>query len=251
MLSKKMLKYIQSLHLKKFRTKENSFIAEGDKIIKEFLLAKKFELKILCAEPSWLDQNKQILKGVSPEIVYEVGEQALDQISNLKTPNAVLGVFKQKLFDSPELKNKITLMLDDLQDPGNMGTIIRIADWFGIEQIICSGNSVDCFNPKVVQASMGSINRVNFLYEDLNLFLQKNDRIPIYAAVLDGISIYELPKLKEGIIVIGNESKGIDPELLYLNMHRISIPRIGNAESLNAAVAAGIIVSQITMASRT
>ena len=250
MLSKKMLKYIQSLHLKKFRAAENSFIAEGDKIIKEFLLAKKFELKILCADAFWLNQNKQLLKGLSPEIIFEVNEQSLEQISNLKTPNAVLGVFEQRLFNSPELKNKISLMLDDLQDPGNMGTIIRIADWFGIEQIICSLNSVDCFNPKVVQASMGSINRVNILYMDIHIFLQKNDKIPVYAAVLDGTSIYELPKLNEGIIIIGNESKGIDPNLLSINIHRISIPRIGNAESLNAAVAAGIIVSQITMTSR-
>ena len=244
-----MLKYIQSLHLKKFRAAENSFIAEGDKIIKEFLMAKKFELKILCAEPSWLDHNKSLLKELSPEIIFEVNEQSLEQISNLKTPNSVLGVFEKRLFNSPELKNKISLMLADLQDPGNMGTIIRIADWFGIEQIICSVNSVDCFNPKVIQASMGSINRVNISYMDINFFLQKNDKIPVYAAVLDGTSIYELPKLKEGIIIIGNESKGIDPDLLGVNIHRISIPRIGNAESLNAAVAAGIIVSQITMTS--
>lgn len=244
-----MLKYIQSLHLKKFRAAENCFIAEGDKIITEFLLAKKFELKILCAEAYWFDHNRTLLKGLPPEIIFEVNEQSLEQISNLKTPNAVLGVFEQSLFSSPEIKNNISLMLDDLQDPGNMGTIIRIADWFGIEQIVCSLNSVDCFNPKVVQASMGSIARVNISYVDIYTFLQKNDKVPIYAAMLNGASIYELPKIHEGIIIIGNESKGIDPKLLDFGIHRISIPRIGNAESLNAAVAAAIIVSQITMAS--
>lgn len=244
-----MLKYIQSLHLKKFRTKENCFLAEGDKIMKEFLLAEKFELKSLCAQVSWLDQNKSLLKGLSPDIIFEVNEQALNQISMLKTPNAVLGVFKQDFFDLPGIKNRISIMLDDLQDPGNMGTIIRIADWFGIEQIICSENSVDCFNPKVVQSSMGSINRVNIIYNNLIDFLKENKDVPVYAATLAGTPYYELPGIHEGIIIIGNESQGIHPDLLELNIHRISIPKIGHAESLNAAVATGILISHITMAS--
>ncbi|MEO5500991.1 MAG: RNA methyltransferase [Ginsengibacter sp.] len=244
-----MLKYIQSLHLKKFRTQENCFLAEGDKIMKEFLLAKKFELQTLCAQASWLDQNKSLLKGLSPDIIYEINEQSLNQISMLKTPNAVLGVFKQNLFNLPGLKNRISIMLDDLQDPGNMGTIIRIADWFGIEQIICSKNSVDSFNPKVIQSSMGSINRVNIFYGNLFDILEKNKDVTVYTATLAGTPYYDLPEIKEGIIIIGNESQGIDPDLLKLNIHRISIPKIGHAESLNAAVAAGILISHIKMRS--
>ena len=249
MLSKKMLKYIQSLHLKKFRSIENCFIAEGDKVIREFLQAGKFELKMLCAESKWLDQNMTLLANLSSENIFEVNEQVLGQISTLKSPNAVLGVFEQKQFKLAGIKNKISLVLDDLQDPGNMGTIIRIADWFGIEQIICSDNSVDCFNPKVVQSSMGSINRVNIIYGNLFDFLKENKEVPVYAATLEGAPYYELPKIHEGIIIIGNESQGIHPDLLKLNIHRISIPKIGNAESLNAAVAAGILISHITMAS--
>lgn len=244
-----MLKYIQSLHLKKFRAEENCFIAEGDKIVKEFLKAQKFKLKILCAEPKWLDKNKNLLKPISSEHISEINEQTLSQISTLKSPNSALGVFEQQEFQLGDIKNKLSLVLDDLKDPGNMGTIIRIADWFGIEQIICSENSVDCFNPKVVQSSMGSINRVNISYVDIYQFLKENKDVPVYAATLEGASIYELPKLNEGIIIIGNESQGIRPELLQLGIHRISIPRIGQAESLNAAVATGILVSHITMAS--
>jgi TrmH family RNA methyltransferase len=136
-------------------------------------------------------------------------------------------------------------MLDDLQDPGNLGTIIRIADWFGIENIICSSNSVDCYNPKVVQSTMGSLSRVNVVYADLENFIRQNQQIKIYATTLSGTSIYQLPKITRGIILIGNESKGIHENLLRLSSHQITIPRFGNAESLNAAVAAGIIISQI------
>jgi TrmH family RNA methyltransferase len=249
MLTKKMLKYIQSLHLKKFRATENCFIAEGDKIIREFLKAGKFKLKILCAESKWLENNEDLLVHINNGNIFEVNEQVLSQVSNLKTANDVLGVFERQQFTLKEVKGKFSLMLDDLHDPGNMGTIIRIADWFGIEQIICSENSVDCFNPKVVQSSMGSINRVNISYVDIYQFLKENRDVAVYAATLEGKSIYELPKLNEGIIIIGNESQGIGPEILKLDIHRISIPGIGHAESLNAAVAAGIIISHITMAS--
>lgn len=136
-------------------------------------------------------------------------------------------------------------MLDDLQDPGNMGTMIRIADWFAIEDIICSENSVDCYNPKVVQASMGSLARVNVFYTDLLPFIKKNEKINLYATSLSGTSIFNLSTIKEGIILIGNESKGVHEDLLSLSSHQITIPRYGHAESLNAAVAAGIILSHI------
>ena len=248
MLTKKIAKYIQSLSHKKFRDEEGSFIAEGPKLVEEFLTTKKFDCEIVVAENDWLTEHKKLLETQDPETVYVVEAHRLESLTLLKTPNKVLAVFKQPAMeDECILNGKITLMLDDLQDPGNMGTIIRIADWFGIDQIVCSKNSVECFNPKVVQSTMGSLARVDIFYTDLIPFIKKNKSIPVYSAALDGKSIFTMEKIKEGIIVIGNESKGIHEELFDLSTHKITIPRIGRAESLNAAVAAGIIVSHIVL----
>ena len=136
-------------------------------------------------------------------------------------------------------------MLDTIQDPGNLGTIVRCADWFGVQQIICSRDCVDLYNPKVVQSTMGSISRVQVVYEDLSTFIHDHSPIPVYAATLKGNDVSKLPTITEGIILIGNESKGIEPELLSMVSHHITIPRKGNAESLNAAVATGIILSHL------
>lgn len=246
MLTKKIVKYIQSLSHKKFRDEEGAFIAEGPKVVSEFLLSEKFDLNILCAEKEWLFENESLIKNISSQNVFEIDEHWLTRISLLKTPNKVVAVFKQNnTIVHPVLKDKISIMLDDLQDPGNMGTIIRIADWFNIENLICSENSVDCFNPKVVQSTMGSLSRVNIVYTDLISFIQSNKAINIYAATLDGESIFEMNKIKEGIILIGNESSGIHAGLLNISSNKITIPRFGNAESLNAAVSTGIILSHI------
>ena len=246
MLTKKIAKYIQSLSHKKFRDEERSFIAEGPKVVEEFLTTKKFDCEMLVAENDWLTEHKVLLENLDLQTVFVVEAHRLESLTLLKTSNKVLGVFKQPVRkDEFILNGKITLMLDDLQDPGNMGTIIRIADWFGIDQIVCSKNSVERFNPKVVQSTMGSLARVEVLYTDLIPFIEKNKHIPVYSAALDGESIFEMEKIKEGIIVIGNESKGIHEELLKVSTHKITIPRIGQAESLNAAVAAGIIISHI------
>jgi|SRR6185312_9557968 len=245
MLSKKIVKYIQSLSHKKFRDEEGVFIAEGPKIVAEFLSAAKFKCKLICADKSWLSEHQSFLKNINPENIFETDGHWLQSVSLLKTPNKVVAVFEKKnQVDIPNVSNKISLMLDDLQDPGNLGTLIRIADWFAVENIICSENSVDCYNPKVVQSTMGSLSRVNVFYTDLVSIVEKN-KIPVYATTLNGTSIYELPKLKEGIILIGNESKGIHDNLLKFTSHRITIPKIGHAESLNAAVAGGIILSKI------
>lgn len=244
MLTKKIVKYIQSLNLKKFRDEDGVFIAEGPKVVGEFLLSKKFEPEIVCGDKGWLAENDAILKGMDIENIFEVDEQTLERISQLKTPNKVLIVFrKNDQFPIPDLHDRLTFMVDDLQDPGNMGTIIRIADWFGIENIICSPHSVECYNPKVVQATMGSLGRVNIFYTDIFSFIHSHKEIPLYAAALEGKSIFEMGKINEGIILIGNESKGIHPDIIRHATHKINIPRFGNAESLNAAVAAGIIVS--------
>ena len=246
MLTKKIVKYIQSLSHKKFRDEEGAFIAEGPKVASEFLSSKKLGCNIVCAEKDWLFENGSLLNDIPPENIFEIDEHWLQGISLLKTPNKVLAVFNKMIFSQePVLQNKVSLMLDDIQDPGNLGTIIRNADWFGIENIICSGNCVDCYNPKVVQSTMGSLVRVNVLYTDLASFIQKNNTINVYAAELSGTSIFEIGKINEGIILIGNESKGIHEDILKLSVKRITIPRFGHAESLNAAVATGIILSHI------
>ena len=246
MLTKKIVKYIQSLNHKKFRDEHGVFIAEGPKVVEEFLLAKKNECEWLLADKTWLNEQNIIPENVSKERIIEVPQQRLEGISRLKTPNRVLAVFKKStLSENPVLSGKLSIMLDDLQDPGNMGTIIRIADWFGVINIICSHNSVDCYNPKVVQATMGSLARVAVTYTDLVSFIQNKRKVPVYAAALDGTSLFETGPLKEGILLIGNESKGIHPDLLALSDHSISIPRVGQAESLNAAVATGIILSHL------
>ena len=246
MLSKKIVKYIQSLSHKKLRDELGQFIAEGPKVVAEFLSAGNLSCKILCATNDWLSENENILKKILAENIYEIDETSLQKISLLKTPNKVVAVFEKKTLEKePVIANKLSLMLDNIQDPGNLGTIIRNADWFGIENIICSENCVDCYNPKVVQATMGSLYRINVWYTSLISFIEANKNISVYAAALSGMPVSELKNLKEGIILIGNESKGISEELLNIATQKITIPRFGLAESLNAAVATGIILSHI------
>nr|WP_315822025.1 RNA methyltransferase [Paraflavitalea speifideiaquila] len=178
--------------------------------------------------------------------VVEVSEKELERLSLLPSPNQVLGVFRKPRFPKiTSYRDQLFLMLDTIQDPGNLGTIIRCADWFGISTIICSPDSADVFSPKVVQSTMGSISRVQVIYEDLTHFMAQHTGIPAYAATLHGTNLHQLPQILEGVLVIGNESKGIREELLQLCSHRITIPRKGQAESLNAAVATGIILSHI------
>ena len=243
MLSKTIVKYIQSLAHKKLRDEQGVFIAEGPKVVPELLLSKKFVCKIICATKNWIDEHENLLSGLSADI-QEINEIELEKISQLQTPNKVVAVFFKKEEPVIHLSNTISLMQDEIQDPGNMGTIIRTADWFGIKNIICSNECVDCYNPKVVQASMGSISRVNIIYTELEAFIDEHKEIKIYAATLSGkrLSSY---KIKEGIILIGNESKGVKENLVSLAAGQITIPKYGGAESLNAAVACGIILSHI------
>jgi TrmH family RNA methyltransferase len=246
MLSKRIVKYIQSLSQKKLRDEHQQFIAETPKVVAEFLSAENFKCKILCAERIWLSENVNLLKNILPANIYEIDEFTLQKISLLKTPNKVLAVFDKKLpVHEPVISGKLSLMLDNIQDPGNLGTIIRNADWFGIDHIICSEHSADCYNPKVVQASMGSLARVNVLYVSLHSFIRAHINVGVYATTLYGTSVSSLKNIKEGLILIGNESKGISGELLNMATVQITIPRYGNAESLNAAVATGIILSHI------
>jgi len=244
-LSKTIVKYIQSLAHKKLRDEHGVFIAEGPKVVAELLHSNKFPCKIICGLQSWMDDNAVLLRNISAEDKIEINESELERISLLQTPNKVMAVFYKKENELTDLKNNFSLMLDEIQDPGNMGTIIRTADWFGIKNIICSNECADCYNPKVVQASMGSLGRVNIIYTQLEEFIHENKGISIYAATVTGKHLSSFNKLKEGIILIGNESKGVKENLLRLAAEQITIPKYGEAESLNAGVAAGIILSHI------
>ena len=245
MLSKTIVKYIQSLAHKKLRDEHVLFIAEGPKVVPELLHANKFACKFICGTKNWMDENESLLRKIAAEDKIEVSEIELKKISQLQTPNKVVAVFFKN--EEPEIQsaNTISLMLDEIQDPGNMGTIIRTADWFGIKNIICSNECVDFYNPKVVQASMGSIARVNIVYTQLEDFINENKVIDIYAATLSGKPLSSFNKLTEGIILIGNESKGVKENLIKLTAGQVTIPKRGEAESLNAAVACGIILSHI------
>ncbi|MEO6453548.1 MAG: RNA methyltransferase [Ginsengibacter sp.] len=245
MLSKSILKYIQSLHQKKFRDEHSVFIAEGPKVITELLSSGRFICKMICALDDFINENEELLLPVEQKNKLAITEIELEKISLLHTPNKVVGIFYKKQADEFVLQQKLNLMLDDIQDPGNMGTIIRIADWFNIKNIICSENCVEMYNPKVVQASMGSIARVNVFYKKLEEFIIENKEIDVYAASLNGKSLYSLNNITTGLILIGNESKGINREVLNLVTDQIIIPRYGGAESLNAAVATGIILSHL------
>lgn len=244
MLSKSKIKYIQSLGQKKFRDEYHVFVAEGEKIVHELLTSGVVNITELYAVKEWLDKNRQYCKGISTE---EMQEFELEKISQLTTPQKVLAVAEKIVWKGTlSAAGNISLALDGVQDPGNLGTIIRIADWFGISQVICSSECADIYNSKVVQATMGSIARVRVEYTGLKEWLGKNSEVRIYAAVFDGRPVNKMKKISEGIIVIGNESKGIAPETEALCNARITIPRMGGAESLNAAVATGIILSHLT-----
>ena len=240
MLTKAQAKYIQNLGHKKLRENENLFVAEGPKLIIELLNEPTVSLQLGYATKDFLATHPS-LKNLE-----EVSQSELERISFLSTPNQVVALFQKPVFPSgASFQNKISLMLDTIQDPGNMGSILRTADWFGINTIICSKDSADVFNPKVVQSTMGSIARVNVLYRDLEEFISSNKLPPIYAATLNGKSLYDFEPLTEGMILIGNESKGISEVLLKHAKERVTIPGKGKAESLNAAIATGIIVAQL------
>lgn len=245
MIVKSQVKYIQSLGHKKHRDQDDAFIAEGPKLIHELLHAQNVQPVELFAVKDWIALNQSSLKKLTGLQLIEINEQELSRISFLTTPNQVLGIFKKPVFTEIKPEGRVTLLLDNIQDPGNAGTILRIADWFAVKQIICSEESADIFNPKVVQATMGSISRVQVVYTNLLSFIETHRDIPVYATLLDADSIRNYKPIKQGMIIIGNESKGISKDLLKIIDHKITIPKTGEAESLNAAVATGIILSHL------
>lgn len=242
LLSKSDVKYIQSLAHKKYRDQDGVFIVEGVKMVDELISHFPERIVGIFAIKNWFEQHSEFVKKITNLVLLEKFE--LEKISFLKTPNEVLAlVSMEQLVDLKESYNGITVVLDQLQDPGNLGTIIRSCDWFGIKNIVCSLNTVDAFSPKVVQASMGSLMRLNIKYKNLTDFFSQHKNLTVYSAELSGDSVFEVDFIQPSILIIGNESKGVSPEVAAFATKHIMIPRIGMAESLNAAVASSIILS--------
>ncbi|WP_282134298.1 TrmH family RNA methyltransferase [Seonamhaeicola maritimus] len=235
MLSKSQIKLITSLKQKKYRLQHGLFVVEGVKTIKELLHSSLILHKLYTTETFNIDAKDEIL----------ISEPDLNRISFLKSPNKALAVF-----NIPEAKkideSNLILALDDVRDPGNLGTIIRLCDWFGIKDLVCSKETVDCFNPKVIQATMGSITRVNITYIELSSFLKEN-HCTKYGAFMDGENVYQSSLLEKGVLIMGNEANGISQEIESIINERVSIPRFGNiraTESLNVATATAVLLSE-------
>lgn len=238
MISKNETKYIQSLFQKKKRDEEGVFVCEGVKLVQE-LIQSGFTVKRVYATQGWADAHYALSN------LTVVTETELGKLSGLTTPNQVLAVAEKR--PAPVnflLQRRFTLMLDGIQDPGNFGTMLRTADWFGVNQVIASPDCADLYNPKTVQATMGSIFRVQVLYAQPDAIL-KDSPVTVYGALLHGEPVYRLQQVNEGILVIGNESRGIRENILPFIQSPVTIPAKGGAESLNAAVATGIMLSHM------
>lgn len=237
MISKNQIKLITSLQHKKYRSSNKLFFVEGVKAISE-LLDSNYKLEHLYTTQNDFDDVPNDIKTV-------ITANELKKITALATPNSCLAVFKIPI-EKPLMETGLIVMLDAIRDPGNLGTILRLCDWYGVQQVICSIETVDIYNPKVVQATMGSLTRININYLDLNKFLQQT-KLPIFGTFMDGQNIYQIGLPQHGIIVMGNEANGISSELEKLIQNRISIPRFGKlqkTESLNVATATAIILSE-------
>lgn len=240
MITNNKVKFVKSLQQKKNRIIHSSFVVESDKDVLE-LLSSNYEIKELFARKSWI-KNTKIRDSFS---VNEVSDKELQRMSSLQTSSDVLAIVK--IPDRIDIFNFIgvNIVLDNIKDPGNLGTIIRICDWFGVKNIFCSKQTVDVYNSKVVQSTKGSIFRVNVIYTDLHdLINNMKEEINVYAAVMNGIDLDSLSDEKDSLIVFGNESNGISESLLSLINKRITIKKIGSAESLNVAISSAIILNK-------
>ncbi|TDO24871.1 TrmH family RNA methyltransferase [Pedobacter duraquae] len=244
MLSKSQIGFIKSLHQKKYRKEHGIFIIEGIKSILEFIPS-AFQIHTIC----YLPQYQSLLPKLPSNIkLFEVNNAELEKISTLQAPQGVLALVhipKESNYSIADLKGKYNLVLDGIQDPGNLGTIIRTADWFGFTQVICSENTVDVYNPKTAQATMGSLARVKIWYTDLEILLKETD-VPVYGAMLDGKNLYAVNWSPEGIVLLGNEGQGVSDAIGALINESITIPKVGAGESLNVAISAAIICSEIS-----
>ncbi|MHA7059891.1 TrmH family RNA methyltransferase [Aquimarina sp. M1] len=243
MVSKNQKKLINSLHQKKYRKQHGLFVAEGKKVIKEFLEAGLKLHSLFTLDSTYFETFSND--------TYIVTEAELKGISFLTTPQVALAVFHVPNARSIDPQGLI-LALDDVRDPGNLGTIIRLCDWFGITDLVCSEQTVDCYNPKVIQATMGSVTRVNIVYTDLYSFLNDQKKVtPIYGTFMDGHTIYQKQLPQNGIVVMGNEANGISMKIEQLISQKVTIPRFGKTqktESLNVATATAIILNEFRRA---
>jgi RNA methyltransferase, TrmH family len=240
MLSKQQAKFIKSLQFKKYRKKEQVFVVEGAKSVEELLRADFHVLMVLGTE-EFFKENLQISTSVNFQ-TFVVSEMVLQSLGSFQSNHQALAIARMKPNMEPKkVLSPFLLALDDIRDPGNLGTIIRIADWYGINVLIASMETADFYNPKVLQASMGSFTRVNFIYTSLEDFFRNNKHYKVYGAFPGGESIYESEISTPGILILGNESNGIHASLEPFIDHRIGIPRFGGAESLNVAVSTGIL----------
>lgn len=236
MVAKSQIKYVASLKQKKYRSRYGLFVVEGKKLVMELLQAGLTPYRVFVDAP----QNATAFQAAEV-----VSSSAMQQMSSLRTPNGVLGVFYIPKPTTPPPTDWV-VALDTVRDPGNLGTIIRLCDWFGIPQLLCSKDTVDCYNPKVLQATMGSIARVTVAYIDLYEYIQRAE-LPVYGACVQGETVYNTPIPENGILVLGSEAHGISEEIEAQITQRIAIPQFGGntAESLNVATATAILLSEI------
>ena len=244
MLSKNKIKYIHSLELKKNRKKEGVFVAEGHKLVGDLL--PHFHCRLILATTTWLEEHHDI----QADEIIEITPEELVKASLLKTPQEVLAIFEQPQYDytTDVIKNSLCLALDDIQDPGNLGTIIRLADWFGIEHIFCSQGTVDVYNSKVIQATMGALARVKVHYCNLPELISSLKNVPVYGTFLDGENIYNKPLSENGLIIMGNEGNGVSKEVSQLINNKLYIPNYptgrATSESLNVAIATAVVCAE-------
>lgn len=246
MISKNKIKLIRSLELKKFRNEEQAFVAEGNKLVADLLPA--FKCRFLLAKPCWMATQGDL----PVEELAVADDEDIRKASFLKNPQDVLAIFQKPKWKLEEADpgNQLVIALDGIQDPGNLGTIIRLADWFGIEHIVCSPDTADVFNPKTVQATMGALARVKVHYTDLALYLKqaKEKNIPLYGTFLDGENMYGKELTTTGVLVMGNEGKGVSQEIEELIDQKLFIPSFPperpTSESLNVAIATSIVCAE-------
>ncbi|MFD1256052.1 TrmH family RNA methyltransferase [Mucilaginibacter terrae] len=244
MVSKSQISFIKSLQQKKFRKEHRFFVAEGFKSVTEFM-ASGYQINAVYYTPAFDAKLHKLSKKVNFQ---DISVAEMQKISSLTTPQEVLAVINLPEWPNlthTSLLNQFTLVLDGVQDPGNLGTIIRTADWFGISNIICSDDTVDAYNPKVVQATMGSLARVNLHYANLATLLPQLN-LPVFGALLNGNNIYTANFGTEGLVVMGNEGNGMRPEIQQLITQAITIPRLGGAESLNVAIATALFCGELS-----
>ena len=244
MLSKNKIKYIRSLEQKKYRKEENAFLAEGSKLVGD--LSGHFHCKLVAGTSQWLSSHSTF----QADEILEVTRDELSRASLLKTPKDVLAVYEIPKYSFPKdsPRTSLCLALDDVQDPGNLGTIIRVADWFGIEHIFCSHGTVDAFNPKTVQATMGALARIRLHYCDLGELIDSLPEVPIFGTFLNGTNMYKEELSATGLIVMGNEGNGISDNIARKINRRILIPNYPEgcetSESLNVAIATSIVCAE-------